>query len=175
MHGPKPSKRVDGSWAVGERTVWRSKLPELAYFLARRASPLPIDRLSNICTRMGWRVRRGPAMEDHQQQTAPRRYPRLKAPVYFNRLSRLFRWKRRRWSGDPLGGVCIYSDDQPKRGAPLEIEVFLPDGTSVVCRAEVAWVEALPDGAPARCDVGLAFTAIHPHDRQRLSSVLEQA
>jgi hypothetical protein len=31
----------------------------------------------------------------------------------------------------------------------------------------------LPANAPARYDVGLRFTAIHPHDRVRLAGVLE--
>ena len=55
---------------------------------------------------------------------------------------------------------------------PLHIEIFLLDGTSVVCRVEVAWVDALGDGAPARYDVGLTFTAIQPNDRARLAPVL---
>jgi PilZ domain-containing protein len=82
--------------------------------------------------------------------------------------------KKQVGTADPLGGVCVYSDEQPREGIPLKLEVFLPDGTSVNCRAEVAWVDTLPDGAPARCDIGLKLTAINPQDRERLSSVLEQ-
>jgi len=55
------------------------------------------------------------------------------------------------------------------------MEIFLPDGSSVLCRSEVAWVERLPAGGPARFDVGLKLTAIHPLDRERLSGVLQHA
>ena len=108
-----------------------------------------------------------------QAQVARTHYPRLRAPVYFNRLAfPLFRRKPKRFE-DRLGGVSVYTDDEPAKGTPLKIEIFLPDGTTVVCRAEVAWVETLPVGAPARCDVGLRFIAIRPGDRERLSSVTE--
>jgi hypothetical protein len=45
----------------------------------------------------------------------------------------------------------------------------------VVCRVEVAWILSLPDGAPARYEVGLDFTALRPNDRERLSNSLEAA
>jgi len=104
----------------------------------------------------------------------PAPYPRLQAPVYFTKLSSgLFR--SRRWKSDPaLGGVRVYTDDEPKQGSQLEIEIFVPDGTTVICRVGVARVELLPQGSPATYDVGLCFIAIHPHDRERLSGVLKQ-
>jgi uncharacterized protein (TIGR02266 family) len=101
------------------------------------------------------------------------RYPRLRAPVYWRAVGLPFFW-RKKTSSEDLGGVRVYLDEKIKEGARLEIEVFLPDGTSVVCKVEVAWVENLPERAPARFDGGLKFTAIAPGDRQRLSSVLEQ-
>ncbi len=110
-----------------------------------------------------------------RERSERKRYPRLRAPVYFNTLRLPLFGRKRRRIGDPLGGMCVYTDEEPKEGVPLELEVFLPDGTSVVCRVEVAWLETLPDGGPARCDVGLRLTAIHPHDRERLSTVLEHA
>jgi len=42
----------------------------------------------------------------------------------------------------------------------------------VTCRVVVAWVDELPLGAPSRYEVGLAFTAIRPGDRERLGPVL---
>jgi len=102
-------------------------------------------------------------------------YPRLLAPVYFIKAGRLsFFGRRRRVDGAP-GGVCVYTDEEPEPGGRCILEVFLPDGSSVVCRTEVAWIERLPDGGVARFDVGLRFTAIHPLDRQRLAGVLEHA
>ena len=99
-------------------------------------------------------------------------YPRVRAPVYFTRTVLRFLGRRRRI--DPgLGGLRVYTDEKTKVGTRLEIEVFLPDETSVACTTEVVWVEKLPAGAAARHDVGLRILAIHPHDRERLLKVLE--
>jgi hypothetical protein len=69
----------------------------------------------------------------------------------------------------------VYTDEEAEPGARCRLEIFLPDGSSVVCRTEVAWVERLPAGGPARFDVGLRLTAIHPLDRARLAGVVETA
>jgi hypothetical protein len=101
------------------------------------------------------------------------RYPRLLAPVYFGRtVWPLFR-RRRKSADDGLGGVKVYTDEAPREGSRLAIEIFLPDESSIVCKVEVAWVDRLPANAPARCEVGLQFIAIHPQDRPRLAAVLE--
>jgi len=100
-------------------------------------------------------------------------YPRLLAPVYFT-PSWIPRWlqRARPAGGNSLGGVCVYSDELPAEDVPLRLEVFLADGTTVTCSVVVAWVDSLPVGAPARCDVGLKFTALRPGDRERLSAVI---
>jgi hypothetical protein len=102
-------------------------------------------------------------------------YSRLQAPIYFTPTG--FRW--RFWSRAPardaLGGVRVFADEPPRQGESLDAEIFLLDGTSVTCRVFVAWVDELPDGAPGRYDVGLAFTAIRPGDRERLGPVLAPA
>jgi len=97
-------------------------------------------------------------------------YPRLQAPVYFTPAGRLP--GRSDPAPDSLGGICVFTDEPPDPGVPLHIEIFLFDGSSVACRVEVAWVEPLGDGGPARYDVGLMFTAINPGDRERLAPVL---
>jgi hypothetical protein len=94
-------------------------------------------------------------------------YPRLLAPIYFTRAS-----GKRAPTGEALGGVRVFSDEPPGQGDSLHAEIFLLDGTSVTCRVVVAWVDELPEGAPGRYDVGLAFTAIRPGDRERLDPVL---
>jgi PilZ domain len=111
-------------------------------------------------------------MTEHDERPQ-KEYPRLRAPVYFTRTMRAL-FRRRRTPSDALGGVSVYTDEEPPPGAQLKAEIFLPDGSSVVCRTEVAWVEKLSDGGPARCEVGLKFTAIHPLDRARLSGVLDR-
>ena len=98
-------------------------------------------------------------------------YPRLQAPVYFTRADFPTR-PRKRLNGANPAGVCIFSDERPAQGDSLHAEIFLLDGTSVTCRVVVAWVEELQVGAPSRYDVGLAFTAIRPGDRERLGPVL---
>ena len=101
-------------------------------------------------------------------------YPRLRAPVYFTRAGRRWSWRKRHPAGHPAGGISVFIDEEPpERGIPLHLEIFLRDGTTVVCRVEVAWIRNLPDGAPARYEVGLDFTALRPNDRERLSSSLE--
>ena len=73
-----------------------------------------------------------------------------------------------------LGGMRIYSDEPIKKGSQLELELFLPDNTSVTCRVEVVWLEQLPAGSPAQHDVGLKFIEIKSEDKARLASVLDQ-
>lgn len=103
------------------------------------------------------------------------RYPRLNAPVYWRPSGLpLFRHKRNSVDDD-LGGVRVYVDEELRDSSRLKIEIFLANGTTIVCKVVVAWVERLPEGAPARFDVGLGFTAIEPSDRERLSQVLERA
>ena len=106
----------------------------------------------------------------HSGRTA---YPRLLAPVYFT-PSGLPRWLQRRRPprGNSLGGVRVFTDERPAEDVPLRLEVFLVDGTSVRCKAVVAWVDPLPEGAPARFDVGLEFTALRPGDRERLYTLI---
>ena len=98
-------------------------------------------------------------------------YPRLQAPLYFTRAEPPWRLRKQPTSKNP-GGVCVFSDEPPRQGDSLHAEIFLLDGTSVTCRVVVAWVDELPVGAPSRYDVGLAFTAIRPGDRERLGPVL---
>jgi len=100
------------------------------------------------------------------------RYPRLQAPVYFTRAGPRWSWRKRPPAGG-LGGISVFTDELPKQGDPLHLEIFLRDGTSVVCGVQVAWVQTLPEGAPARCRVGLDFTALRPNDRERLAGALE--
>ena len=102
-----------------------------------------------------------------------RKYPRIKAPVFCRPSG--FRFHARGETLDiSLGGARVYSDDATPIGTPLELELILPGGDSVVCRAEIAWVEPLPAGAPAKFDVGLRFTELSADVRARLAHVLAQ-
>jgi hypothetical protein len=101
-----------------------------------------------------------------------RRYRRVQAPVFCRPLGQPLFGKTQ-----PIdisqGGLRIYADDELAAGSRLELELFLPDDTSVVCEVEIVWVEALPPSAPARFDMGLKY--LDPTDArlERLAMVLE--
>jgi len=100
-----------------------------------------------------------------------RQYPRLHAPV-FCRPAGL----RLHGAGNAidigLGGTRVFSDESAEVGTNFELELILPTGATLVCKAVVAWVEALPDGSPAKFDLGLRFTHLNAADREQLASVM---
>ena len=63
-------------------------------------------------------------------------------------------------------------DEKQKPGSRLELELFLSGDVSVTVLAEVVWVETLPEGAPARFDVGLRFVDVRPEDLERIAALL---
>ena len=80
---------------------------------------------------------------------------------------------RRRAVDVSLGGMRVFADDAPMAGDRLELELFLPGNAEVTCTVEVVWIDELPEGSPARYDVGVKFVAIEPGDRERLAAVLK--
>src|SRR5688500_13550802 len=109
-----------------------------------------------------------PVKDDERRQ-----FRRIQAPVYCRPVGfRLFAG-RQKAVDISLGGVRIFSDDDVKKGTRLELELFLPDTSSVVCKVEVVWVDPLPEGAPAKFDVGLKFLEIAGGDKDKLSLVLD--
>ena len=109
--------------------------------------------------------------QEHQERII---YPRLLAPVYWRPVGLpLFRRKRKP-IGKSMGGARVYTDEELSEGTRLELEVFLPDGTSATCKVQVASVDKLPESGPARFDVAVEFTALRPNDRERISAVLVQ-
>lgn len=104
-----------------------------------------------------------------------RQYKRVRAPVYCRPMGIASRFLHQK--AQPLdislGGLRIYSDEPVNRGARLELELFLPDNTSVSCKVEVVWVDELPAEGPARHDVGLKFIEVRDEDRRRLATVLD--
>ena len=102
-----------------------------------------------------------------------RQYLRLQAPVFCRPAGRPL-FSRRRTTDISLGGVRVYADEAPVPGDRLDLELFLPDETALGCTVEVVWVEPLPDGAPARFDVGARFVKLAEADRSKLAAVLQQ-
>ncbi|WP_240359085.1 PilZ domain-containing protein [Pyxidicoccus trucidator] len=112
-------------------------------------------------------------MSTNDSPSDRRRFPRLAAPLYA-RPARLRRvdYTQQQVLDASLGGIRIYSDDEHKQNSPLELDLFLKDGTSLRCDARVAWTKALPKGAAARYEVGLAFTDVSPDALEKLKTVL---
>ena len=104
-----------------------------------------------------------------------RRFQRVQAPVYCRPLGKPFFGPKSQPIDISTGGLRIYGDDPMSPGDRLELELFLPDETSVVCEAEVVWVDPLPADAPARFDVGLKFLHVGQADLEKLAAVLEKS
>ncbi|MFP2907826.1 PilZ domain-containing protein [Pyxidicoccus sp. 3LFB2] len=100
-----------------------------------------------------------------------RSYPRLQAPLY-SRPARLQFAAKQQVLDVSRGGARIYSDEFHAEGSRLEVELFLPDGSSLECIAYVAWTAKLPPGAVARYEVGLAFLDAAPTVLTRLQPLL---
>lgn len=102
------------------------------------------------------------------------RFRRLHAPAYVRPLGPLaYRVPRR--VGDEVYGLRTYTDDRYRNGRRLELEVLLPDGGSATVVVEVAWVQQLPAGSPARYEVGLHYVEVTPEDQARIEQVTQPA
>jgi hypothetical protein len=107
----------------------------------------------------------------HKKTTERRRFPRVMAPVFY-RAPRIVNPKR--YVSDlSLGGVRIYSDEWLAVGGQLELEFYLPDGSTVEARAEVAWLKKMPEGAEAVYDVGMEFVELSKDAIGKLKTVLK--
>jgi len=100
-----------------------------------------------------------------------RKYRRLYIPIFYRAAS--FFSRRKPVINIGLGGIKIYSEEEFKIGNRLELELFLPDETSVVCTARVVWQELLPEGAVAKYENGLEFLEISPDSIQALVKVFD--
>ena len=101
-----------------------------------------------------------------------RRYPRLQAPVLY-RSAPFAGAVPHRVIDLSMGGARVYSDLRRRPGERLEVELFPPEGDSVVVRATVVWVQAMAPGGPALYDIGLKFTNATEDAASRLRAVLD--
>ena len=113
-----------------------------------------------------------PSHPDDANDQDRRKYRRIRAALYCRPAGVKFLARQREPVDISLGGVRIYSDDELRVGELLKMEFFLVDVPPVTYTAEVVWIERLPDGAPARFDVGLKFIQLEPDALQLLSKVL---
>lgn len=111
-------------------------------------------------------------MAEYEPGKNRRQYPRFNSPIYC-RPAR-FTSPRTPLVNIGLGGIRVYSDKTFKVGERLEIELFLPDNTSMTCNVKVVWINQL-DGATAKYDVGLEFLEVESNDLRRLASSLKQS
>ncbi len=100
-----------------------------------------------------------------------RKYPRLNVPILYREAS--FFSRREPVINIGLGGIQVYSDEELKIGKRLELELFLPDKTSMVCTSRVVWQKLLPEGAVAKYEIGLEFLEMSPDGLQCLAKVLD--
>lgn len=110
-------------------------------------------------------------MTEYDLNQNRRQYPRINSPIYC-RPAR-FTSPRSPLVNIGLGGIRVYSDKKHKVGERLEIELFLPDNTSMTCNVKVVWLNP-QEVSTARYDVGLQFLGVERHDLQRLAGILKQ-
>ena len=72
-----------------------------------------------------------------------------------------------------VGGLRAYADDKLPVGTRLSLDLLLPEGEPIHALAKVAWVKELPEGSPARFDVGVHFLEIRPEDQVRIEALEE--
>jgi hypothetical protein len=101
-----------------------------------------------------------------------RRYPRVHADILCRPAHGPLFHHKRNTQDISLGGARVFSDDEYGLGTRLDLDVLMPDGSSVRCWAEVVWLTDLGPSGQARFDIGLKFTDMAPADVQRLSTVL---
>ena len=100
-----------------------------------------------------------------------RRFPRVMAPVFY-RMPRILTGKRR-VSNLSLVGVRIYSDERLDVGERLELEFFLPEGTTVEALGRVVWIKEMPPREEAVYDVGLEFVELSEDAIKKIKTVLK--
>jgi len=69
----------------------------------------------------------------------------------------------------------IYSDEYVEAGRRLDIELFLPSGSTVEAIVRVVWIKELPRAASAMYDVGLEFVRLSASAEQKLSAILQHS
>ncbi len=107
-----------------------------------------------------------------------RQYRRVQAPVFCRPIlkgGQRFFTGTQQTQDISLGGMRIFSEAEVQKGTLFELELFLPDRSSVLCKVCVMWTERLPQGSPSNYDVGLKFTELDPRDLEKLAVVLDES
>jgi hypothetical protein len=104
-----------------------------------------------------------------------RRYPRVNADVLCKPAGLQLTHHKRNARDVSLGGMRVFSDERFEVASQLDLDVFVADGSTIRCWAQVVWLVELEPGAAAKFDLGLKFTDMAEPDIQRLASVLSRA
>lgn len=112
-------------------------------------------------------------MAEHLSSQNRRQYPRYNASICY-RAASLFS-ARKPIVDIGLGGIRIHIDEHLKIGKRLEIELILPENTTLTCTVKVVWVSSLVEGNSAKYETGLQFLNISPENVKHLAKVLEQS
>ncbi|NOK32143.1 PilZ domain-containing protein [Corallococcus exercitus] len=120
-----------------------------------------------VTATLGWQIVT-PQMTSHIDRRA---FPRIHAPLY-SRPARMKVGDKKQVLDVSLGGARIYSDEPQDVGSRLDLELFLPDGSSLECTARIVWAIKLPKDAVARFEVGLSFIDVPEPVLAQLKTVL---
>jgi c-di-GMP-binding flagellar brake protein YcgR len=101
-----------------------------------------------------------------------RRYPRIAAPVYYRPAGPAFLHHKRATIDISLGGMRVFSDEEMRVGARLEIDLLLDEDQTARCWVRIAWIDKLSATDGAAYDIGLEFTDIADEDRRLLVETL---
>lgn len=101
-----------------------------------------------------------------------RAYRRVQAPIAVRPVGLLHQVLPRAVNDVSRGGLRAYSDEKQRVGEQFELELFLPEPPPIVIIAEVVWVEKLPEGGPARFDVGMRYVEVRSEDFARIAAFL---
>jgi len=73
------------------------------------------------------------------------------------------------------GGVRVMIEEALQVSSMIDLELFLPDGTLISCKARVVWM--MPDKQKqkkvAEYDTGIEFYEISPKDRKAIKELVE--
>jgi hypothetical protein len=104
-----------------------------------------------------------------------RRFRRVQAPVLCRPVGRALFGPHGQPAVDiSQGGIRLYCDEALEPGEHLEIELFLPDQSTITCQVEVVWIDTLTANGPAKYDVGMKFIDAPTEAMESLAVVLER-
>jgi PilZ domain len=104
-----------------------------------------------------------------------RRYPRARTQIVYRPAGLAWFHHRRSTVDIGLGGMRSLTDDHLAVGRRLELELMAADGGWVRCWVRIAWLDRLPEGAPALYEIGMEFLDMEQADLHRVAGVLQAA